>query len=304
MVIRICEILVALVFLVAAFLKALDMAAFAQQIKYYGIFADPELVRLSAYGSLTAEMAAGLLLLSGLRLRGITYGATAALLIGFSGLVAWAWAYHGLEDCGCFGKYIKLGPAETLAKNGVTLGVVGLAWGLAALRGFPRTGEPVLLRWGVALLAVAVVGGTAAFAGPAAPPPREEGEALFAKYEAGEHSLAQGRYLVAMLSATCDHCADAVPVLNDAQAVEPGVPVVALMLGDAESVDAFKEIYAPEFPVAKIEAIDFFERIGREPPRFYYVEDGVAIRHLDTLEVTLEELIELIGSAPSPAPPA
>lgn len=303
-IVRIIEIAGAVVFLGAAVLKAFDMAAFAQQIKYYGVLTDPQLIRLSAYASLAAESIIGALLLAGIRLRGITYGLTAALLLGFTGLVAWAWFFHGLEDCGCFGKYVEMGPAETIAKNVVTLIAIGAAWSLAVRRGFPGTCWARPVSYGLALLSILGVGAVAGFSGNSLSPAPSPGEAVFGEFEAEGLALGDGEYLVAMLSASCDHCAAAVPLLNEAHALLFSVQVTGLMLGDSESVDRFRDFNGPEFPIASIDAIAFFELIGREPPRFYYVRDGVPVRHLDSLDPSLEDLLALVDGDSDPQPAA
>jgi hypothetical protein len=153
----------------------------------------------------------------------------------------------------------------------------------------------------LAALSIVAVGAIAAFSGNHLSAPPSTGDAVFRDLEAEGHSLAEGAYLVAMLSATCDHCAEAVPLLNEVQALMPSTQVAALMLGDPESIERFREFNRPQFPIASIETIAFFELIGREPPRFYLVRDGVPVRHLDSLDPTLDELLALAGADSAPA---
>ncbi|MBN2308623.1 MAG: hypothetical protein JXR94_06605, partial [Candidatus Hydrogenedentes bacterium] len=72
------ERILGLLFVVAAALKALDLADFAVQIAYYHVFEEPLLWKISAVGAIFAETALGMALLVGLRLRGLTLAATFA----------------------------------------------------------------------------------------------------------------------------------------------------------------------------------------------------------------------------------
>jgi thiol-disulfide isomerase/thioredoxin len=217
-----------------------------------------------------------------------------AVLAGFCVLVAWAWAFNDLKDCGCFGKYIELGPAETIIKNLMTIVLLGVAWALAARRGFQARRPMAVLRGVLAAVAVLAVAIPLAYAdGAAATADNNEGS--FASYEVGGHRLEEGEYLVAILSSTCDDCAAAVPVLNEFQAFVPDVPVVGLVKGEEQSVRDFRQLNAPEFPLQPIGSAEFFGLTGDYPPRFYLVRDGVAVQYLDTLDVTLGDLLMLAG---------
>ncbi|MCL4690931.1 MAG: hypothetical protein KJ060_00235, partial [Candidatus Hydrogenedentes bacterium] len=133
---RVLEIILGAVFVLSAASKALAPYDFAEQVSYYGVVTEPSLVQPLAYFMILLESVFGVCLLGGFRFRGATFWATVALLAGFSGLILYAWAYRGLEDCGCFGKVIQMGPKASLAKN-----VVLAALAIGAWYGF-RKGEP------------------------------------------------------------------------------------------------------------------------------------------------------------------
>ena len=116
------------VFVIAAALKAWDLEAFAVQIRYYHVLRDPLALALAAVGSVAWETLLGVAMIVGLRLRGWTFAAVAATLAVFTGLILYAWYFHDLEDCGCFGSLAPMGPASTTAKNAVLFVLTGLAW--------------------------------------------------------------------------------------------------------------------------------------------------------------------------------
>ena len=316
--VRILEMLLGAVFIFSAASKALDMTTFSVLVSYYGVVRDPSLVRLVAWTMLGVESILGAGLLAGVRLRGGTLAATIALLVGFSGLIVYAWIFEGLEDCGCFSKYIPMGPKSSLAKNAVLLAMAGAAWygfrrrvpeGEAAPSDTWSKGRRVLGALGLAAIAGAALVGWST-SKPTVNPPvtAAAGDGRFAKYaliDGGQTlSLAQGEYMVALLSATCEHCQAAGQLLNGLS-VAPGMPkIVALMMGDEEEMRQFEDAVQPAFPLKVFDdPLEFFELIGKEPPRFYIVRNGAEVRRLDALDPTLDELLAFATGA-QPAAPA
>lgn len=51
-------------------------------------------------------------------------------------------------------------------------------------------------------------------------------------------------------------------VLNDLSLIPDLPPVVALMLGDDETLEAFRDSTKPEFPASLVDVLDFFQFIG------------------------------------------
>jgi len=121
-------ILLAIVLIISAMLKALDWTAFAVQVSYYGIVREPAVVKGIALGLIGLEAALGMALLLRLALRRATLPATFALLAGFTALLAWAWAFRDLRNCGCFGKFLPMTPPEAILKNVVMMAMVAFAW--------------------------------------------------------------------------------------------------------------------------------------------------------------------------------
>lgn len=304
--VRTIEILVGAVFVLAAAFKALDLYEFSVQIRYYGVLADPSLVRYAAMGAVILETCLGIALLIGLRAKGAAYAAVVAMLVVFSGLVIYAWVYRGLEDCGCFGNVLPMGPFSTLVKNAILAAAIGVAWWRGWQRRFQESAEAStaaeLARSAAALASLGAVAACVLIADNAAffNPPLLDAERPFAQVAgsagSGSFDLSEGKYFVAMLSATCDDCMAAVEPLNKVVASGDAPPVVGLILGEPQAIEDFKLFTHPDFPLQQVPGLFWFDHVASQgPPRFYIVEDGRPIRYLDDLEPTTEKLLDLVA---------
>lgn len=282
---RVIEVVLGIFFLATAAMKAWNLEGFGVQISAYGVVKDAGLVAVSAYVAVIIETVLGAALVGGVRLKGLTYLATAGLTVVFSGLILYGWLAKGIEDCGCFGDFVQMGPRSSLAKNGVLLGLLGLAW--AGVRGVEVVGMSRRLGYRYAafgilsVFAVGVVGEVRSSGadGPEIPVANGvagEGEFARFRFEArGETvDLGKGEYLVALLSATCGHCQESVPALN-ALYVESDLPqLVALMMGDEDEMADFHALTAPEFITHPLPPLVFMEFMDGPPPRLVHTRDG------------------------------
>ncbi len=309
---RAIEIVLGVVFVSSAALKSLDVTSFAIQVSYYGIVREPSVVLCVAYLAIGVEAVLGALLVSGNRLRGLTWGTALALLTGFTGLILYAWIFRDLEDCGCFGKFLKMTPGVSIVKNVILGGSLALPWwvyrhevGVQIRNDAPRRRRH--LRRVVGALSIAYVVCVGAYGSFSREVPASSGvtgarpvdkERPFAQFRAEDesqvHDLGEGEYLVAMLNTDCEHCQAAVDVLNDLALVPEFPTMVALMLGDEETLEAFREETNPEFPTVLIEPLTFFQFIGDAPPRLIHVRDGKQMRFWDEEELEFAALVEAL----------
>ncbi|HOS01513.1 MAG TPA: hypothetical protein PKZ01_00425 [Candidatus Hydrogenedentes bacterium] len=309
-VLRWVEILVGATFVGAAALKALDMTSFAVQVSAYGIVRDPFWVELAAYGSVIAETLLGAAMVAGFRFRGLLYPATEAMLLGFSALILYAWRFQGLADCGCFGKYIELAPGPSILKNIVMMGLMAAVWRGWA-KGFWRAASSapraMAARIAVAVICGVIVLGVGVYATATASPVPARSDRSHASsdrpfaqfvFERPERrvDLGEGQFLVAMLSASCEHCVASVAVLNDFGKMPGMPPVVALLMGSSSEIDAFLLQTAPEFPWLAIDALTFMTFIGSAPPRFFLVEDGRQRHFWDTEPPSPEDVAQVLAA--------
>ncbi len=288
------EIAVGLFFLVSAAAKAFDMEAFGVQISAYNVVKDAKLVSASAYFALAVETLLGAALVAGIRYKGLTHLLSAGMVVVYSALVVYAWQVHGLEDCGCLGQWIALGPVETLLKNGALIALIGFSWFAnrtpsAAPAESPRRSpaRPI------AAAAMSAVLGLAAYSAVTAPPPpapelapgvidpaRPYARFIF-RADGEVFNLGEGKHLVALLSATCKHCQASVPALNDIFLDDSLPDLVALMMGNEEEIGEFDAKTEPLFATYGIDTPTFMELLGPTPPRLVYVVDGKAVHLWD-----------------------
>ncbi len=158
---RIGQILVALVFALAAGLKALHPVGFAEEIAHYGIF--PSLSPIAAWAFLVVEFMLVAALLFNAFPR-VTHLAGILLLTLFIGVTLYGMSTGSLSECGCFGNLIKRGPEQVLIEDGLMILV--LIFASLVLHPAPRTAT----RWKlpVVVLSGALIAGVA-LASPALP---------------------------------------------------------------------------------------------------------------------------------------
>lgn len=297
---RVLEVIIGVVFIAGAVLKAIDMDAFYIQIAQYHVIDDDNLIKLAAWGTLLIETVLGGAMIAAARFNGLVPLVALALLTVFTGLIAYAWMYHDLADCGCFGAFLAMSPGVSIFKNIVMAAMVGIAW--RGHRGEAPEEWPKLGVAAAVLSAVLVIVGSG-YGQQNATPPTQTSDVEASKERPFAHlvvsaadgplSLGEGEYLVAALSATCDHCMATVPALNELS-LFPEIPtVVSLIMGNAGEIDTFKQLVSPEFPLLPLPDLELFKFVGPAPPRFHYVVDGISVKHWDDEPPTLEELLLL-----------
>jgi Methylamine utilisation protein MauE len=230
-------VVLGLVLAVAAALKALDPAAFAEEIARQGVtFGLPSsFVALAALG---LELGLGAALIANLRRRSVLWASTALVLffLFLTGRGAWR-AAHGFVDeasCGCFGNLVERSPAQAFTQDLLLLALpLGVAW-----LGRPGARDGVAIRGGIALgLAVVVV--LFALASPALP------------LDDAATRLSPG----VALDTLCAGAGDARVCL----------PTVAPRLASGKNLVVLADIHADGFPKLA-EQLNRAMRTGSEPP--------------------------------------
>jgi hypothetical protein len=280
------EIGVGVFFLVSAAAKAFDMETFGAQVSAYNVVKDAALVRGTAYVALAVETLLGALLVAGIRYAGLTHLVSSGMILVYSTLVVYAWRFHGLEDCGCLGAWIALGPVETLIKNAALLALLGFAWfaggatKLAAAEPRPQrnVARPIAAAAMSAVLALAAYDLVTAPPAPAPDTSIDDPARPYARFvfeaDGESFNLGEGRHLVALLNATCKHCQASVPGLNELFAEDAMPDMVALMMGTPAELEEFRATTSPLFAMHGIDTPTFMELLGSAPPRLAYVMDG------------------------------
>lgn len=111
-------------------------------------------------------------------------------------------------------------------------------------------------------------------------------------------NLGEGKYLVDFLSDSCRHCESSVALMNDFLArydSEQDIRIMALCLGEADTLQAFRSRTAPNFPTILISSTEFFAHIGSSPPRFHAVQDGKSLQYWDDNFPAEKELLAVFN---------
>ena len=122
----VAQTVLGLIFMLSAVLKAVDVTSFAEQIPYYGIIRADGAVRAAAWATLISEAALGVALCRRWRPK-LVLPATLALLLAFTVLILYAWAFRGLAECGCFGRFLPMTPGVSVIKNVLMMALAGMA---------------------------------------------------------------------------------------------------------------------------------------------------------------------------------
>ena len=274
------------VLLFAAYAKALDPAAFAEQIVAEGI-SPVSLSFAAALFALALELGLGSALLMGVR-RLWVLAPAASLVAFFLFLTGRAWwnAAHGLGEataCGCFGNLVDRTPAEAfwqdlllmapalvLAFLGRDAGVrppwrrlavvaavtvVGVAFAAAA-PGLPLDDLATRLRPGVTITDICSGAGS---------------ERLCLDALASE--LENGRHLVVIADLEDERLLAAMPRLNELALAPDGPTPWVLTASPPEAVGVFRWTQAPIFEVREVPQT-LLRPLYRKLPRSFEVVDG------------------------------
>jgi uncharacterized membrane protein YphA (DoxX/SURF4 family) len=271
------------VLLVAVWAKALDPAAFAEQIRIEGLDA---LLSAPAVALLALALEAGLGLALVLGVRRPWVLVPAALLVAFFVFLtgrAWWMSAHGLreaESCGCFGNLVQRTPAQAFWQDLLLL-VPAL---LLSFAGRERSARFPAVRAAVAAAATVAV---ALFAWKAPELPLDDlATRLSPGVEVGRicagggdnpvcldtvaPDLKEGEHLVVMAD-LADLPGDAVQGLNRIQ--KGGGSVVLLSASPADQHRAFFWRFGPAFQVVETPE-PLLRPLYRRLPRSFRVEDG------------------------------
>lgn len=306
---RFWEFVIGLYFVAGAIPKFMDVDKFTALMAAYKVIDSPALMQLAVLFTIFLEICLGMLLLFGVRLKGLTTIGLQLVTIVFTALIAYAWKVNGLEDCGCF-PVIKMSPPVSIVKNMLILTVsFYILWKLVLFPGrfsagaMPNQGEDnfqktqqrrelkrslagFMLAMVVALICAGYAWST--FDSAALENDTSNGEGLFAQFELFMHegyfNLAEGIYLVPVLSSSCPECREKVPDLNDLFLNPEMPPMVALCYEEnTGELDELKSVTNPVFPLHSIgdRALLYFRLIEKDPFRLVLVEDGKILASWD-----------------------
>lgn len=269
---RVVEILIAVVFLVAAILKALDPVVFIEQITAYDIL--PGLAPIAAWSLIIVECVLAGALIVNLLPRIIPF-LTMGLLLFFIGVTLYGMSIGLGEDCGCFGNLYHRGPEMVIIEDAIML--VGLVFVVVVL--WKRQTERNGLRYAV----TAAVG--LASAGVIALSPFIPADNIVTQLHPGSSfttwpvdglygkDLNSGTHVVFLFTVAAEDIGSQVGRMNAVAREIEGTSAVGLIIDGTEHLTTLMFEYAAAFPVAALEP-RFARPLYRMLPRTFILHNG------------------------------
>lgn len=269
------RLLLAATFILSAYSKIILPGSIEVILIDQGITADRNIAAYIVRIFIGVELAIGILFLFPYYLKSLTIPLTWGLLFFFTGYLAYTGFILGdKNNCGCFGELIKMTPVESILKN-IFLLILSFLLFLKTKDDKRKLFLPAI----IILISLPIV----FFISPV----RDVSEFKFGKYiyfeETGRVDLTSGNKLVAVFSLDCEHCQQTASELADLKRNENNLPdVYVLFFSEGNvTVDLFNSITNSNFPYYMIEANDFFDLIGTQPPRVYWLKDGKVKKYWD-----------------------
>lgn len=242
-------------FMMAAGLKAMDLASFSAQIARYNLV-QPRWIAPSAILIVISEAGLGLACVFGMRSRFVLWGMLLLLAL-FAGATALRWNVLQNTDCNCFGNLFGGGPASVMLHDLLLGSVAGL---VLAVMGSDQ--GRVSFRWlRVACAFVAISAGLFIAQPPAT------GYAFLSTTQAGDH-------IRVFLSANCKHCQDSLGKVEQL-ALAPGFPPVRVFIG-ADYEQQIAEFLRDTSPALEYAPVTFGQLGSIVPrvPTVQFLHDG------------------------------
>ncbi len=272
---RVLQIIVALVFLAAAGLKALHPEGFADQIRQYQFM--PDLAMIAAWSFIIVEILLATALLVNLWTRTASW-LLIAMLVFFIG-ITWYGIVAGMSgSCGCFGSLVHRTPEQVIIEDALMIAALGAA--LWFIRGVHiRTTTPklaVLSTFGLAAVFVTAFSAklpvddlTTALV-PGAHFDSWPVESLY-------KDLTRGTHVVFLFSTTSPTIEADVAIMNTVAATDGVQSAVALIVDGAEHLTELTFQYGLGVPAGALEP-RFAKALYRTLPRSFILQDGVVMQ--------------------------
>lgn len=266
--------LIAATFILSAYSKWTAPGIFEIILVDQGFFSDRAMAAYFSRLLMGLELALGILYLQPYLLKRHVSPVTLLILTAFTGYLIYLAASGDKENCGCFGEIIKMSPLESILKN---LFLIGLVLYVALKTEINNK------RWYVPIIIVAI-----SFASIFAMAPiTEVKDFRFAQYtrfeKEGRVDLSNGDVILGVYNLDCEHCQAVASEMGRMVSQHPDSPkIYSLFYKEGETtVEIFNSMTHTNFPYHMIDVEEFFDLIGNQPPRIYWLRDGGIKRYWD-----------------------
>ena len=298
------KVLLGLVFIVSAILKIADMDRFEIYIYSYHFFS-LNVSFLVARAAIIVELVLGIGLVSNCFHKLMWWGSV-AMLVGYTGLLAYAFASGRTDNCHCFGDYLQFNPWQSILKNIVLLALFALIY---KVKGWRFRYDKIAL--------VGVV--TACCVGVFMASPPDNYTPSYRPTDDLDHELfeealrnppldtlhlTEGRKVVALLSSGCEYCMMTARKLSLMQRFYgfPEQDVFFVFMGTEAGVsDFFKESESTEYQYVIYDDVIHLLKINNGVfPILVMVEDGQAIHEYGFRNMREEEIASFFRNTEKP----
>lgn len=293
---RILAIVVGLVFLLAAVLKALDPVSFQEQIAAYGIF--PDLSAFAAWTLIIFEVGLATALVVNFLPRIVPF-LVMGMLLFFIGITLYGMSIGLGANCGCFGNLVHRGPEQVIIED--ALMIVALVFAAIVLWSRPMRG----VKWRMAV----TVGGAALAAAVTWLSPQLPVDDFVTQLRPGAHfsawpvdglygkDLNKGTHVVFLFTIHGERVEADVQRMNAIAQEENVHSAVGLIIDGTEHLTTLMFEYAAAFPVAAVEP-RFARPLYRRLPRVFILHEGKVIFTWSELP-TPDAVVETLRSSTS-----
>jgi hypothetical protein len=268
--------LIGAVILAAGLIKTISPYGFRTHLESLG-FIPPQLVAGLTVVSAAIEVAWGTALLLQVSLSFLLPASILGLVI-LSGITWFSSRNASISDCGCYGGYVSLSPAQSIALNAAFITVLAVSW-FAGVRG-----EATLSSTSIIVIAIGALAGLFTFA--AERHDEKHGEPLVDvspikvgnrwkdSWAAGATRGLKGEFFVSFMGLSCPCCKLWVKVAN-AMTHSPEMPqVFGVVAASQAQIASFVHEYRVTFPVSHISQ-SLMARMTRQVPTTAVIRDGV-----------------------------
>lgn len=265
----IVRIVIGLTFIISAYSKLIAPGIVEIILIDHGIAANREAAAIFVRILIGLEFALGILFFLPYLLKKLVIPSALIFLIGFTVyLIYTGYVLGDKQNCGCFGIIIEMAPFESIIKN-IFL-IAGITWLYKAINVNNNRIQIPLIAVVLSIMLTFLVS-----------PIKSIDDLRFSEYTnfvgKGRVDLSDGNKLIAVFNTECDHCRDVAKGIAELKNNSQDFPeLYALIFTEGDvSVDSFQTMTGLNSPYHIIDALTFFDLIGTEPPRIYWLKDGM-----------------------------
>jgi uncharacterized membrane protein YphA (DoxX/SURF4 family) len=292
------RILLGLVFIVSGSLKLYPVEPFELNFIDLGVanwYTAPFIARLLV----GIELLLGLFLIFNFFLKTFTLKATIFLLFFFTIYLLIQIIREGNSgNCGCFGTYLQMTPAESIFKNIVLISIAIIVYRLHQINSsrLQRIWPFFLLAAFIAPFVLNPIDLMAAnYRQPEVTNFPFESELLYNDTitHKPQIDISKGKHIVAFFSMTCSHCRTSAFKMHVIEKRHPEIPFFMVLNGKESSLTSFlDETKSSNIPYMILHGMPFAKITGGSVPTIYWIKDGIVVKKSNYISLEEADILE------------